>query len=188
MTKEALTLALDGITKIPTLTHGVLVKLSDIESAIKEALSSPNGEAQPEQEPVAWPMEQQPDGSVIPIDPEEHPNFYTWTWDKFVSGGKWRAEYGWKKPEGFDFANLQPLYTHPPVPTAQPEKEPEDLTIAYMAGLNRGKELAQQRTWVGLTDEERSTIWGELPQTSNEERDACTFAECIEIYLKERNT
>ena len=44
-----------------------------------------------------------------------------------------------------------------------------------------------QRTWVGLTDEERSKIWGELPSTLNEERDACIFAECIEIYLKERN-
>jgi len=44
-----------------------------------------------------------------------------------------------------------------------------------------------QRTWVGLTDDERSKIWGELPQTLNEERDACIFAEAIELYLKERN-
>ena len=49
MTKdEALTMALIGITKVPTLTHGLLVKLADVETAIKEAL------AQPEQEPVAW--------------------------------------------------------------------------------------------------------------------------------------
>ena len=44
-----------------------------------------------------------------------------------------------------------------------------------------------QRIWVGLTDDERSKIWGELPQTLNEERDACIFAEAIELYLKERN-
>ena len=45
-----------------------------------------------------------------------------------------------------------------------------------------------QRPWVGLTDEERSKIWGELPSVGNEERDACIFAECIELYLKEKNT
>lgn len=44
------------------------------------------------------------------------------------------------------------------------------------------------KPWVSLTDEERSKIWGELPQTTNEERDACIFAECIELYLKEKNT
>ena len=48
-------------------------------------------------------------------------------------------------------------------------------------------EYGPQRTWVGLTDEERSKIWGELPSTKNEERDACIFAECIELYLKEKN-
>ena len=51
----------------------------------------------------------------------------------------------------------------------------------------RGEHSLPQRTWVGLTDEERSKIWGELPQTLNEERDACIFAEAIELYLKERN-
>jgi hypothetical protein len=45
-----------------------------------------------------------------------------------------------------------------------------------------------QRTWVGLTDEERSKIWGELPTLINEERDACVFAEAIELYLKEKNS
>jgi hypothetical protein len=46
---------------------------------------------------------------------------------------------------------------------------------------------AAPREWVGLTDEERSKIWGELPQTSNEERDACIFAQAIEAKLKEKN-
>jgi hypothetical protein len=48
-------------------------------------------------------------------------------------------------------------------------------------------EYGPQRIWHGLTDKERSKIWGELPQTTNEERDACVFAESIEIYLKEKN-
>jgi predicted Fe-S protein YdhL (DUF1289 family) len=54
--------------------------------------------------------------------------------------------------------------------------------------LQAADELEKQRTWVGLTDEERSKIWGELPQTSNEERDACIFAQAIEAKLKEKNT
>ena len=42
---EALKLALDGIEKVPTLTHGLLVKLADVEAVIDKAL------AQPAQEP-----------------------------------------------------------------------------------------------------------------------------------------
>jgi hydroxymethylpyrimidine/phosphomethylpyrimidine kinase len=53
--------------------------------------------------------------------------------------------------------------------------------------LQAADELEKQRTWVELTDEERSKIWGELPQTSNEERDACIFAQAIEAKLKEKN-
>jgi hypothetical protein len=30
----------------------------------------------PVQEPVAWPMEEQPDGSIIPVDPSELPSDY----------------------------------------------------------------------------------------------------------------
>jgi len=32
--------------------------------------------AAPVQEPVAWPMEEQPDGSIIPVDPSELPSDY----------------------------------------------------------------------------------------------------------------
>jgi len=41
--------------------------------------------------------------------------------------------------------------------SATPVQEPDhsdELTIAYMSGVHRGKELAAQRQWVGLTDEE----------------------------------
>ena len=33
-------------------------------------------EPAPVQEPVAWPMEEQPDGSIIPVDPSELPSDY----------------------------------------------------------------------------------------------------------------
>jgi hypothetical protein len=48
-------------------------------------------------------------------DPERHPDFYTWTWDVWVRGGQWRAEYGWKKPSPMPAhgRNLKPLYTRP---------------------------------------------------------------------------
>ena len=36
---EIIEMALDGITKVPTLTHGLMVKLVDVEAAIKEALA-----------------------------------------------------------------------------------------------------------------------------------------------------
>jgi hypothetical protein len=55
----------------------------------------------------------------------------------------------------------------------------DELTIAYMSGLHRGKELAQ-RTWVGLTDEERYDL---LDKAYNPE----SYAVLIEDKLKERN-
>ena len=44
-----------------------------------------------------------------------------------------------------------------------------------------------QRTWVELTAGEISKIWGELPQTSNEEKDAIEFGFAIETALRKRN-
>jgi hypothetical protein len=44
---KTLRTALEHITKIPTLSHGVLVKLSDVEAAIKAALEAGD-------RPVAW--------------------------------------------------------------------------------------------------------------------------------------
>jgi hypothetical protein len=72
-----------------------------LEQAISEAAKQEQGES------VAFPVTMPWDGN-----PEKHPQFYTWTWDEFVSGGKWRAEYGWKKPER-KVTNLQALYTTP---------------------------------------------------------------------------
>jgi hypothetical protein len=109
----------------------------------KQSLRIAELETQPEQEPVAWeydvtynqdgtvsvalpdgdelrivlPNQQEPVSLPVKLpwddNPEKHPYFYTWTWDVMVSGGKWRAEYGWKKPTQ-KVVNLQPLYTTPP--------------------------------------------------------------------------
>ncbi len=66
---------------------------------------------------------------------------------------------------------------------------PDDVKAACeVEYLRRLYTTPPQRKWHGLTDEERSKIWGELPQTLNPERDVCVFAETIEVYLKEKNT
>jgi hypothetical protein len=65
----------------------------------------------------------------------------------------------------------------------QEQDEPDDLTIAYMSGLHRGKDLAQQRTWVGLTYEDKRylnevlNLQGRFP-----------VIDAIEAKLKEKNT
>jgi len=49
MTTEALKSAFRDIVKVPTLTHGVLVKLSDAEQAVEKALAK-----QEQGEPLFW--------------------------------------------------------------------------------------------------------------------------------------
>ena len=86
----------------------------------------------------------------------------------------------------------------------QPAGEPDDLTIAYMAGLERGKDLARpqpaivsradetyeaakQREWVGLTEEEIDKLYEThhneygYPLTLN------GYERAIEAKLKEKN-
>ena len=63
------------------------------------------------------------------------------------------------------------------------QQEHDDLTIAYIAGLSRGKDLALQRTWVGLTDEEVKDIVWNLPYEPSQEH-----IRAIEAKLKEKNT
>ena len=60
----------------------------------------------------------------------------------------------------------------------------DELTIAYMSGLHRGKELAQ-RTWVGLTDEEIEQGCKESWVTLQAWQSAVWWAEA---KLKEKNT
>ena len=45
-----------------------------------------------------------------------------------------------------------------------------------------------QREWVGLTDEERSKIWGGIIKYAPSEMRIKDFAQAIEAKLKEKNT
>jgi hypothetical protein len=59
----------------------------------------------------------------------------------------------------------------------------DELTIAYMSGLHRGKEVAQ-RTWVGLSDDEVDQFhnWKDCTWSTNE------LVRYVEARLKEKNT
>ena len=117
-------------------------------NAIKEAL------AQPEQEPVAWKYDVTynqdgtvsvalPDGDELRIVLPNQQEPYCWTWDVWVSGGKWRAEYGWEKPTE-KVVNLQPLYTSPP------QRKPltnEEITQAFNKAMaERPKDASNAET------------------------------------------
>jgi len=79
--------------------------------------------------------------------------------------------------------HIVPLYTTPPASPVQEPDHSDELTIAYMSGVHRGKELAAQRQWVGLSDE-----------CVKEIREQCDSIvtlhaiKAIEAKLKEKNT
>jgi len=64
--KEAMKLALFALD-IVKIHYTQSRHINEAITALKEQL------AQPEQLPIAWPMEEQPDGTVIPVDPSEMP-------------------------------------------------------------------------------------------------------------------
>ncbi len=70
-----------------------------------------------------------------------------------------------------------------PAPVQEPDHG-DELTIAYMSGVHRGKELAAQRPWVGLTDEE---IDKHLSEDAQGDCEMHEFARAIEAKLKEKN-
>lgn len=128
MTKEALKLALEALKQIDEAMPFPVAKLA--QAAIKEALANDTSQERVDEiekqrhEPVAWKYDvtYNQDGTVsvalpngdelrIVLPNQQEP--YCWTWDVWVSGGKWRAEYGWEKPTE-KVVNLQPLYTAPP--------------------------------------------------------------------------
>jgi len=119
-------------------------------AAIKEAL------AQPEQEPVLWMM---PDGKTV---------------------DKWALQF-------YGGQVGKPLYTTPPA-LAQPEQEfvaweqfyPDIGKPQIAINPKTVGYVAPQRTWVGLTDEEKHEI-RYSHMTSAE------FIEFIEAKLKEKN-
>jgi hypothetical protein len=67
------------------------------------------------------------------------------------------------------------LNTSPPAPA---EPDPDELTIAYLNGIDTGK---KRKPWVGLTDEERRHL-----RKCNQQHDA--YALAVEALLKEKNT
>ena len=70
----------------------------------------------------------------------------------------------------------------------KPQQEPDDLTIAYMAGLSRGKDLAPQRTWVGLTEEEIADCAEKMEASDPTDSFWREFFRGIEAKLKDKNT
>lgn len=68
---EAMKLALDALEYIRNIDTEVAsqIKYGNAAQIIEEALAEQPAPVQ--QEPVAWPVEEQPDGSVIPVDPSE---------------------------------------------------------------------------------------------------------------------
>jgi hypothetical protein len=66
----------------------------------------------------------------------------------------------------------------------------DELTIAYMSGVHRGKELAAQRQWVGLTDEEVYPLANEHLHHQTEGYEVSgvyNLARAIEYKLREKN-
>jgi hypothetical protein len=75
----------------------------------------------------------------------------------------------------------------------QPEQEPDDLTVVYMAGFYDGKnKYAPQREWVGLTEEEidrLNFLYVGGCQCSLSYIDGIEeFAKSIEANLREKNS
>jgi hypothetical protein len=80
-------------------------------------------------------------------------------------------------------------------PPAAPVQEPDhgdELAIAYMNGVHRGKELAAQRQWVGLTQAERHDIreWQKIQEELGPVWSPMMLYlyDAIEAKLKEKNT
>ena len=61
----------------------------------------------------------------------------------------------------------------------------DELTIAYMSGLHRGKEL-EQRTWVGLTDEHKEGLIY-MTDPNPEPHHLRELIDAVEFQLKQKN-
>ena len=101
MSKEAMKLALEALNVAEHFVEEYAASkyyFAHIaaKAAIEEALAK-----QEQGETVALPITLPWDGK-----PEKHPQFYTWTWDEFVSGGKWRMNKNYartyKREQGKD--------------------------------------------------------------------------------------
>jgi hypothetical protein len=71
---------------------------------------------------------------------------------------------------------------------AQPEQEPDDLTIAYMSGFHDGKNKdAPQREWVGLTYLEIDQIYCDCHDDDGRPLSIKKYERAIEAKLREKN-
>jgi hypothetical protein len=71
---------------------------------------------------------------------------------------------------------------------AQPEQEPDDLTIAYMTGFHAGKNTPQ-RKWVGLTEEDKNNcLVSADPCECLAKPESHQLMEDVEAKLKEKNS
>jgi hypothetical protein len=92
---------------------------------------------------------------------------------------------GWDAYDAGYQAGIEDTYKRMDEPQQEAKDEPDhsdELTIAYMSGLHRGKEVAQ-RTWVGLFDTDEGV--SEIAALSFTDKFA--FARAIEAKLKEKN-
>ena len=74
---------------------------------------------------------------------------------------------------------------------AQPEQEPCQYAIDVGMPEHRcvGKcQYAAQRTWVGLTDDERNKLWRDVVKWGDPSHDDVDLMKAIEAKLKEKNT
>jgi hypothetical protein len=100
---------------------------------------------------------------------------------------EWNGPVLWNTPTVAVLDKI-PLYTTPPAAPVQEPDHGDELTIAYMSGLQRGKDFAAQRQWVGLTDEDKHDI--ELKAGITEDDDGYIVSQMfklIEAKLKEKN-
>jgi hypothetical protein len=115
----------------------------------------------------------------------------------------WNAVEGWVKidevREHFDSVGCgtiyktagegrEPLYTTPPQRKPLTVEQPEVRTgncLRVGVCASEGHKIQPQRTWVGLTDEEKKSFWT-ADQMTQEEWDELFTA--IEANLKEKNT
>jgi hypothetical protein len=152
----------------------------------------------PVQEPVAWPMEEQPDGSIIPVDPSELPSDYFTTppaqpapVQEPVQEPVRIYDYVWPQRDEHKEDCVYACSYTPGHHLARGELlavvHPSQLKSAYLQRDDEDNPLnvatpPAQRQWVGLTDEDKLTVRRMPWETLGDLMDN------TEAKLKEKNT
>ena len=146
-----------------------------------------------------WPLDTEENSEKVDVtvdalrarlaQPEAEP--YCWTWDKWISGGYWEAQYGWepyrgeKRPQ--HVTDAKPLYTVPPRKEwCQCEDAPNDCTYEKNCRVPQIDAAFKRIEWQGLTDEEiiQATILIDNRQSGW----ILDLSRAIEAKLKEKNS